>query len=277
MPEVTEAHLTGNSLYGEDFSADEIARWYQQEETAFLGLLKDHYGIADSAGAYDYEYAAFNRFHAIDALSNRHFSCCVALGCAAGADVEPLAPVVDRFVAIEPAEQWWREEIGGKPATYLKPTILGDIALDTGSADLATSFGVLHHIPNVSHVVGEIARVLQPGGLFLVREPISWMGDWRRTRPGLTSNERGVPLAWFERTVQQQGFQILRRRLCMLNAFLIIVNKLGVANPLAHRPIVFADWVLSEMLRWNLHYRRDSFARKVAPSSAFWVLRRLPD
>jgi SAM-dependent methyltransferase len=173
MLEVTEAHLTGQRLYGEDFSSEEIARWYRQEEEAYLDLLKDHYGIADGAGTYEYEYEVFNRFHAIDSLSNRQFSCCVALGCAAGGDVTPLAPVVERFVAIEPAEQWWRAEIGGKPAKYLKPTILGDIALEAGTADLATSFGVLHHIPNVSHVIGEVARVLQPEGLFLVREPIS--------------------------------------------------------------------------------------------------------
>jgi hypothetical protein len=103
------------------------------------------------------------------------------------------------------------------------------------------------------------------------------MGDWRRSRPGLTSNERGVPLAWFERAVEEKGFQILRRRLCMLTPLTIIAKNLGLSNPFAKRPIVIADWVLSELLSWNLHYRRNSFRRKVAPSSAFWVLRRLPN
>jgi ubiquinone/menaquinone biosynthesis C-methylase UbiE len=31
---------------------------------------------------------------------------------------------------------------------------------------------VLHHIPNVEHVLAELARVLTPGGLALIREPI---------------------------------------------------------------------------------------------------------
>ena len=215
--DLAERQLSGECLYGDDLSPAAIELWYHQEERGFLNLLTNQYGIADSEGNYDYEYEALNRFHAVNSLSKRHFSCCVALGCAAGSDVEPLAPMIDRFVAIEPSEIWWRPEIGGKPADYRRPSILGDIDLEAGAADLATSFGVLHHIPNVSHVVAEIARVLRPGGLFLVREPISWMGDWRRPRPDLTANERGLPFNWFERLGEEAGFRIIQRRVCMLN------------------------------------------------------------
>lgn len=275
MSDVTEAHLNGEHLYGEEFTTEQLRRWYEQEETGYFDLLTNHYGVADSDGEYEYEYDALNYRHAIKRLSRQRFSCCVALGCAAGGDVSPLAPFVDRFVAIEPAEKWWRQEIGGKPALYLKPSFLGDIDLKTGSADLATSFGVLHHIPNVSHVVGEIARVLRPCGLFAVREPISWMGDWRGPRPGLTQNERGMPMAWFERVACERGFEIVQRRLCMMNPLATIVKKLGVTRPFAIPSVVAVDWLLSEMLGWNSHYRRDRLLQKIAPSSAFWIFRRL--
>jgi hypothetical protein len=41
-------------------------------------------------------------------------------------------------------------------------------------------------------------------------------------------------------------------------------------------PIIVVNWILSESLRWNIHYRRDRFVRKNAPASALWLLERLP-
>jgi hypothetical protein len=41
-------------------------------------------------------------------------------------------------------------------------------------------------------------------------------------------------------------------------------------------PVVALDWIVSEALRWNLHYRRDTTMKKIAPGSAFWILERAP-
>jgi len=266
--------LEGHDLFGDDFEPPELERWYEQEQSGYFDLVVEHYGGAGPTGDYAYEYEALNRIHAIDWLLKRRYSVCVALGCAAGDDVAPLAPVVDEFLAIEPAVQWWRSEIGGKPAKYVKPTVSGDIDLRAASADLATSFGVLHHIPNVSHVVREVARVLAPGGIFVVREPISWMGDWRNPRIGLTANERGLPLDWFGQSVQLAGFTIVRRHLCMTSPLVIAMSRLGIAMPFKSAVLTRIDWAISEMLAFNVRYRRDSFVRKVAPGSAFWILQR---
>ena len=274
MPVATEDHLSGRLLYGDDFLPDEIAEWHRQEENAFLDLMTHAYGVADADGNYAYEYDALNRAHAVDRLAGQHFPHCVALGCASGDDVRILAPLVDRFTAIEPAETFWRPEIGGRPSTYIKPSVTGDLPLQSESADLATAFGVLHHIPNVSHVVGEIGRVLKPGGLFLVREPISWMGDWRRPRPGLTANERGVPVGQFERIAASAGFEIVSRRYCMFAPLAALMPKLGFNYPFTKPAFVALDRAVSAAFSWNVHYRRDSIAKKFAASSAFWILRR---
>jgi len=274
VPRASEEEISGRSLYGDNFSSDQIREWYDSEVTGYFDLLSNHYKVTDADNQYDYEYDALNHFHAIGKLLNRQFDTCLALGCAAGDDIAPLAPVVQRFIAIEPAEKWWHDDIGGKPAVYMSPSAIGDIELDSATVDLATSFGVLHHIPNVSHVVGEIARVLKPGGLFVLREPISSMGDWRKARAGLTANERGLPLEWFESLARTTGFKILARHACMFGPVSAISKKLGISLPFARMSIVKLDWLISEAFRWNARYWRDTFAKKLAPSSAFWILER---
>jgi SAM-dependent methyltransferase len=274
VPLASKDEILGRTLYGDGFSSDQIREWYASEVSGYFDLLANHYKITDADNKYDYEYDALNHFHAIGRLLNRQFDTCLALGCAAGDDIAPLAPVVGRFIAIEPAEKWWHDEIGGKPATYMRPSAIGTIELDSGTVDLATSFGVLHHIPNVSYVVGEIARVLKRGGVFVLREPISSMGDWRKARAGLTANERGLPIEWFESLASTTGFRILARRVCMFGPLSTIAKKLGISLPFARMPIVKLDWLISEASRWNARYWRDTFAKKLAPSSAFWVLER---
>ena len=272
IPSASQEEILGKRLYGDNFSSDQIKEWYAKEVTGYFDLVTNHYKATDDGNSYGYE--ALNRFHAIKSLLGRQFDTCLGLGCAAGDDIAPLAAVVKKFIAIEPAEKWWRSEIVGKPATYMAPSAVGDIALDTASIDLAISFGVLHHIPNVSHVISEIARVLKPRGLFALREPISSMGDWRKARAGLTAHERGLPIKWLESVVPGAGFKILSSRACMFGPLPTIAKKMGLAAPYANMPLVKLDWMISEAFRWNARYWRDTFPKKLAPSSAFWILER---
>lgn len=55
--------------------------------------------------------------------------------------------------------------------------------------DSILAFGLLHHIPNLEDAIGEIARVLKPGGLFIFRDP--WVGNpaiWLKYRFGQKSD-----------------------------------------------------------------------------------------
>src|ERR1700693_1529164 len=105
IPSASDHEISGRTLYGDNFSPDQIQKWYETEVTGYFDLLSNYYKATDEDYQYNYEYNALNRFHAINALLNRQFDSCLALGCAAGDDIAPLAPVVRRFIAIEPAEK----------------------------------------------------------------------------------------------------------------------------------------------------------------------------
>ena len=259
-------YLSGASLYGDDFDEAGIRRWFEEEEHAF-------YDLAQTYDDSEYVYDAANQFYTYRFL-NRRYECCVAIGCATGDDIAPLGDRVGHFVAIEPAEKWWKPEIGGRPAQFLKPSLLGDIALADESADLVICLGVLHHIPNVSHVFSEMARILSPDGTMVVREPISTMGDWRVSRPGLTRNERGFPPGWLEQKAETLGLQIERASYCRFPLTLRVARILGLTPAYNSPSMVRFDAALSELMKWNLHYHRDSLFKKLAPSARTFIFRK---
>jgi SAM-dependent methyltransferase len=265
-----DQYLSGSMLYGDDLAPREIERWYAQEEQGFYKLATEFYKL-ETSGSYSYEYDALNAFHGFDRLQGRRFGTCVALGCAAGDDVAPLARQVERFVGIEPAETWWTDTIGGRPARFIKPQPSGDIALPEAGADLFVSLGVLHHIPNVSHVLAEAHRILEPGGLVVLREPITSMGDWTRARYGLTRNERGLPLPWLRGRLDRIGFEILHEAPCMTNALAKIAQRVLPGHLYARRGYVALDAAVSRFLAFNISYHRTALLRRIAPSNIFLV------
>lgn len=259
----------GAHLYGDDFSPEQIARWYEQEKHGYYDLVQE-------TNEYEtgYGYEALNRLHALDLLSRHEAQTCLAFGCARGDDVLPLTKVVKKFIAIEPATEWWSDAIGGIPARYIAPAIDGTLPLESNSVDMAVCLGVLHHIPNVSFVMQEIYRVLRPGALVAIREPCTSMGDWRQPRKGLTANERGLPLQWTDELIAKLGFKVVRRRLCMFSPLRVMLLKCGFKRLYASPPIVWIDWILSSLMSFNDHYFRDAFWKKISGSSVFYVLRK---
>ncbi len=92
IPPASQQEISGRSLYGDNFSSEQIQEWYDREVTGYFDLLSEHYKVTDADNKYDYGYDALNQFHAIRRLRNRQFDTCLALGCAAGDDIAPLAP-----------------------------------------------------------------------------------------------------------------------------------------------------------------------------------------
>lgn len=267
LPQPTKAERDGDALYGDRFSPDEIATWFKNEEKGFFKLYNDIYKPDEEV---PFEYLEADTFHFYDKLGDRHFDTCLALGCADGQDVSALAQRVNRYVAIEPAKDWWKDSIGGKPAEYRMPKPDGGIDLPDESVDLATSYGVLHHIPNVSLLIAEMARVLKPGGTMLLREPIVSMGDFTQPRVGLTAHERGIPWRLFEKMFAANGLKVRHRAFSRTNIYYTILSKLGV-NVNA-RAVIRLDALISRVLSFNSRYWRRNALDKIGPSGIAYIL-----
>ena len=183
--------------------------------------------------------------------------------------------MINEFIALEPSKYFWTNSIGGKPTTYLKPQVLGNILLEDNSVDLEVCLEVFHHIPNVTDVLSELYRVLSAEGILILREPIFSMGDWRKKRKGLTKRERGIPLDWLKDRLRKTGFTILESKLCMVPITTRLAKLFGIKNAYNYPLMVIIDQVLSWGLSWNYVYHRKNFFQKLAPTSVFIVAKKL--
>jgi SAM-dependent methyltransferase len=148
----------------------------------------------------------------------------------------------------------------------------GDIALADRSIDLLTCFGVLHHIPNVSHVITEFARVLQPGGIALIREPvISMGGDWGHKRPRLTPHERGIPLGLLEGWLAVNGLRRVKRSLVVFGPISRLWRLTG-EPPYNSRLLTALDRQVCRALTPNLRYHATSRLQKLRPTNVSLVV-----
>ena len=262
-----ELYFSGKALYGDDLDTAGLAQWYRDEESGYYELAKSH--------RWAYDHHALDVFHAFSRLPKQHYPVCLALGCAEGDELESIAERVGRFIALEPAEEFWRKTpIKQTPIAYLKPSAIGDIPLPAGTVDLAVCLSALHHVPNVSHVLSEIVRALKPGGYMVLREPMCTMGDWRKARPGLTPNERGFPQVWLQSKLDNLGFRVVSRRFCCFAGTPAIARLFRIYSPYNSEIVVRFDWLLSGAFRWNLHYHRDRTYKKIAPNSISYILQK---
>jgi ArsR family transcriptional regulator len=93
------------------------------------------------------------------------------LGCGTGAVSEALAPVVRRILAVDGSEAMLdaaRERLAPFVNVEIRGGELDALPLKPGTVDAATLILVLHHVPDPGIVVGEVARILRPGGRLLV-------------------------------------------------------------------------------------------------------------
>ena len=262
-----DSYFQGQSLYGNDFTTEQIAAWYADEAEGYANL-----GARD-AQSYRYGYHAWNRAHGYRYLPKGPLPQVLGFGSAYGDELLPVADRAQAITVVDPSDAFSRAEVHGVPATYVKPAPSGDLPLPAGHFDLVTCLGVLHHIPNVRHVLGELARVTRPGGSLLVREPIVSMGDWRQPRKGLTRRERGLPLAWMEQAIADSGLTVVKRTLCgfPLTPRLFKPLRDGVYNsPVA----TWVDTQLCAAFGFNVNYHPRTAFDRLRPMAAFFVLRK---
>lgn len=261
-----DRYLSGQSLYGDDFSAEDIRRWFEEEKEAYADL-----GARDRE-SYHYEYHELNRFHLFRHVAEREFSSALGIGSAYGDEFLPMAEKIEHISILEPSTALSSGgDILGTPSRWIEPSESGDLPFGDASFDLIVSLGALHHIPNVSHVMGECYRALARGGVMLVREPIVSMGDWSRPRHGVTKNERGIPKSVFLQIVKDAGFLIQHRSLCVFP----LVPRLGKAvgtDAYNSRLLTLSDSLMSKIFCWNTRYHATSFWQKIRPTALALIL-----
>ena len=148
-------------LYGDDFTNQQIDKWYAEEENGYANL-----GYIDSETDY-YPYHLMNQKYGWKYIPSS-LGNVLSLGGAFAAEFEEVSTGVNKITVIEPGEKFWRKEAYGLQLNYLKPNVDGHLNFSDETFDTVTAFGVLHHIPNVSFVLSELVRVLKPGGYILI-------------------------------------------------------------------------------------------------------------
>lgn len=264
-----DEYFAGRKLYGDDLPLSEIEKWFEEEKDAYFRLREN----SSYRGPTAYAYHGLNHRHGFRFLDGLRFGKALGVGSASGEEFEPLADRIGELIILEPSEGFVRSQVGRLPVAYVAPNPNGELPFASGMFDLATCLGVLHHIPNVSRVVGELYRCLSPGGHALVREPIISLGDWRKPRPGMTPRERGIPLRILQQIVLQAGFEIVSMRTCM---FQITYNlewffRGSIWNS---RAILLLDRVLCILFSRNARYHPTARLHFLRPTSAYLVLRK---
>jgi SAM-dependent methyltransferase len=266
---VSNVYLSGKKLIGDDYSIEEITQWYDAEVEGYANL-----GPKKKA-SYTYIYHLINRIHGFDKIQGRRFKDVLGFGSAYGDEFLQIVDRITNLVIIEPSDTLKKNLIGNIQPHYIKPEIDGTIKFPDNSFDLITSFGTLHHVPNVSFVISELIRVLRPGGYLLLREPIVSMGDWSNSRRGLTKNERGIPLELFDRILKTNHATVISRSMClsMTSAIKRMLRKILKRNILTYKWYVYFDKFLSYLLSLKgLKYHPENAWDKAQPTNIFYVV-----
>src|SRR6266849_7507509 len=129
-----------------------------------------------------------DRFHlaAFAAFADREW---VAgdLGCGTGQVTAALAPFVARVIAVDASAamlQAAKKRLQGLDNIDLRRGDLEALPVDDARLDAATLMLVLHHVPEPERALAELARVLKPGGRFILVDMLPHDRDSYRQQMG---------------------------------------------------------------------------------------------
>ena len=186
----------------------------------------------------------------------------------------PIVDKIDKITVVEPSDER-AAEVHGKELEYVIPAVDGRLEFENGSFDLVTSFGTLHHIPNVSTVLMELGRVCESGGHLILREPVISMGDWRRPRAGLTPHERGIPEGLLRTMLADAGFELERVTPCGFPGLNSIIERRLKLPPVQQTWWgVRLDEVLSRIFWRNTTYHATRLHKKLRATVLVIVARK---
>jgi SAM-dependent methyltransferase len=261
-----EKYSDGKTLYGDDFSPDKIEAWFRDEQSGY-------YRLAEKREPGKYGYHALNWRHGFRHLPPLRFEHVLGIGSAFGDEFQPVLGRAKNVTVLEPAEGFQNPKF-----EYVKPNASGRMPFADNTFDLVTCFGVLHHIPNVSTVVREMARCTKTGGWLLIREPNHSMGNWEKPRRGLTRRERGIPLPIIRKIIADADLQIVHQRRCMFS----LTARLQPLLP-KERAVYNTTWItalddyLCNLPIWSGKYHATNLIQRFRPWAVFLVLQKRTD
>jgi SAM-dependent methyltransferase len=257
---------SGGTLFGDDFNLEEIREWYGLEEHACYEVYDQGRRRMPNNDHLHWQ-CGYSR-----ALAGRSsLGKVLGIGSGNGEEFRPVRKWIEHLYIVESAEGYFRNDA---TTTYAKARVDGTLNFADGFIDTAVNIAVLHHIPNITHVLGELFRVLKPGGFCLVKEPITTLGPWHRSRKaGLTPCERGFPRDLLDEISRRAGFEIVSKTYFEFPPLRHLRDGVGV-DTYNSRFWTGLDRLCCRLTDWNYRYHRENWFQKLAPSYVFLVLRK---
>ncbi len=259
-------YYAGRKLWGDDFSPDEIREWYRLEENACFDIYDQGRQRMPNNDYLHWNYGYRRALQGRNTLGK-----VLGLGSGNGEEFRPVRQWIEHLYIVESAAGYFHNDA---TTTYVKAQMDGTLDFANDFFDTTVCIAVLHHIPNVSHVLGELFRVLKPGGICIVKEPITTLGDWHPPRKkGLAPCERGFPRDLLTDMIARAGFEMVRKSYFEFPPLRHVRDRGGV-DTYNSKFWTGLDWLCCRLTDWNYRYHRQSFFQKLAPSYAFLILQK---
>ena len=265
-PESINEYYSGRKLWGDDFGLEEIREWYRLEENACFDIYdQGRHRMPNN------DYLHWQDGYRWALKGRNTLGKVLGLGSGTGEEFRPLSQWIEHLYIVDSAAGYFHDDA---TTTYVKAREDGSLDFVDDFFDTAVNIAVLHHIPNVSHVLHELFRVLKPGGFCLVKEPVTTLGDWRPPRkPGLAPCERGFPRILLGKMILNAGFETVHRSYFEFPPLRHLRDRAGI-DTYNSRLWTGMDRLCCRLTDWNYRYHRPGWFQKLAPSYAFLVLQK---
>ena len=135
--------LSGRVLYGDDFSSQEIAAWFEDEREGYFNL-KYEPAQSEEGNTNAYGYEAIAHRHGFRWLPSGEVNHVLGVGSATGAELAPLAKISKALTVLEPSDGFKTDTVHGRPVSYVKPDASGVMPFPDACFDIVICFSVLH-------------------------------------------------------------------------------------------------------------------------------------